>query len=277
MVKITTLIENRSDLKEKYTGEHGLSLYVETPTGNILFDTGSSTVFLENAERMATDLSLTDHVVMSHGHYDHSGGYAEFVSLFPEIPLWVGKGFFTPKYSVKSGESFYRGIPFSRDILTEYRVPLHIAEDAITEIAEGVWIIRGFPRVSYWENASDSFYLKTDEGFKLDTFEDEILLAVKTDEGLAVVVGCSHPGIINMLETVKNRLQLPIHTVIGGLHLLHAGDDRISSTIEYLESSGINRTAACHCTGQKAMQTMKEKLAGFTENRTGDVLTFDAY
>jgi len=275
MITITTLIENRSDAEKRFASEHGLSLLIQTPSGTVLFDTGTTAAFLDNAEKMSVDVSQADHVVISHAHYDHSGGYAEFVSRYPGRPLWVGQGFFKPKYSIRGGESSYSGIPFSRELIKEHEIQLHEVSDSPVTIMEGVQLFRGFPRVHAFEPASDDFYLKTDSGFQLDTFDDEVLLALEADDGIIVIVGCSHPGIVNMVDAVRSRFTKPVQAVIGGTHLMHAGPDRILTTIDFFKSIGVKRTAVSHCTGERAMHMMADEMETFTDNRTGTVLTFD--
>lgn len=125
-LKITTLIENNSDNKGQLLYEHGLSLYIEADGLNILFDTGQSGDFIQNAEKLQKDLTSLNYIIISHGHYDHSGGFARLVDTMERVPkLMVGAEFFDSKYK-KTGENKYKynGNFFDEEFILQKQIPI---------------------------------------------------------------------------------------------------------------------------------------------------------
>ena len=114
--KITTLIENMPDTEGKLAYEHGFSVFIEFDGRKILFDTGQTGAFVENAEALGVNLSETDAVILSHGHYDHTGGVPKLLkTLEKRTPLYIGKEFFASKYKKLEDVSYkYNGNPFSK-------------------------------------------------------------------------------------------------------------------------------------------------------------------
>ena len=117
-----------------------------------------------------------------------------------------------------------------------------------------------------------NFQVETDSGYKQDYFEDEVLLALDTSKGLVVVLGCSHPGVRNMLDHVKLKLQRPIYAVLGGTHLKEAETARIKDTVEYLVHEIDGPIGVSHCTGEEAMQQLQKATHRYFHNITGSVL-----
>ena len=218
-LKITTLIENQPDDKGELAFEHGLSLFIEFAGKRLLFDTGQTGAFADNARKLGIDLSRLDAVILSHGHYDHSGGLARLLPLLaPGTPLYVGEGFFRPKYKrinlnvskdctipgdlKNPGGSFqYNGNPFPREILAPYQVALRQLGTDTTWLTPKIVIFKGFEKSCPFEQPNPRFYTEYGSGLQPDTFDDEIALGLLTGKGLVFLSGCAHPGILNMLQT----------------------------------------------------------------------------
>ena len=270
MLRITTLIENSAGEHLALRHEHGLSFFVEKDGRGIVFDTGQSGAFIGNAARLNIDLSAPDYVVLSHGHYDHSGGLKSLAGVSGTFGLIVGQGFFREKYGFRNGAQQFLGNDFDEAFLKEKRIGYSFAPEGVTEILPGVFVVSGFPRVHDDERINPRFVLRTPDGFEPDAFGDEILLAVATPRGLVVLLGCSHPGLKNMLDAVRERIGLPIHAVLGGTHLVESNEASIDKTIRYLGESGIERIGVSHCTGDSAMSRLKVANANFFHNVTGN-------
>ena len=277
-LKITTLIENMPDKGDKLAFEHGFSAWVELDDKKILFDTGQTGVFAGNAEQLGIDLSEADGVILSHGHYDHTGGVpALLTKLKKKTPVYMGKEFFLPKYKLLEDGSYkYNGTPFEKEQLTENAMaePYYI-EDTVTKISGNLILFKNFSRTNDFEKVNPKFFVRTEQGLVQDLFLDEIALGIVTGQGLVLLVGCSHVGIVNILETVRKTLSIPIAAIIGGTHLVEAREDRLEKTIEAFRVHGVKTIAVSHCTGEAGMALLqKEFPEGFVLNNTGNVMEF---
>lgn len=276
-MKITTLIENNSGKRSDLHTEHGLSVYIEVDGKNILFDTGQSGNFIDNAEKLGIDLKNLDYVIISHGHYDHSGGFERLIrEINPDIELYIGKGFFDKKYGFISEDNYkYIGNPFSESFLEENDIPTKYVSEDITNITENLMIFTNFNRDEDFENTDETMYIKENGNYRKDEFYDEVSLGLKTDKGLFILVGCAHPGIVNILETISERTDMKINGLIGGTHLIKEDETKINKIIEYLKEKDIKIVAACHCTGKQGETMLSQQLEeNFINNNTGDVLKF---
>ena len=273
-LKITTLIENLPDREGKLKYEHGFSAIVEADGIRVLFDTGQTGAFAENAKHLGIDLSETGAVILSHGHYDHTGGVPALHSIIKkETPVYAGKEFFLPKYKrLEDGTWKYNGNPFEKELLPE----IHFVGQDVTRLSENLFLFKNFARTNTFETVNPKFFVKTDAGFEQDLFPDEIALGVKTKQGLVLLVGCSHVGIVNILEHVKKQLNIPVAAVIGGTHLVEAGEERLQETVKEFKKHGIKTIAVSHCTGEAGMALLKKEFpAGFVLNCTGTRLEFE--
>lgn len=278
-LKITTLIENMQDAEKKLAYEHGFSVFVEADGEKILFDTGQTGAFVKNAELLDVDLSGVDAVVLSHGHYDHTGGVPAVLEVLKKrTPFYIGKEFFLPKYKLLEDGSYkYNGNPFERELLEqkENLVKLHFVEDGVTWLTENIVLLKGFDRVTEYEEINPKFFIKTEDSYVQDLFIDEIALGVLTEEGLVLIVGCSHVGIVNILEHVKRTLAVPVTAVLGGTHLVEADEKRLVKTAEALKRHGVKTVAVSHCTGESGMELLKKEFpGGFVLNNTGNIMEF---
>lgn len=276
MLKITTLIENERGKIENLHTEHGLSLYIEIDNKNILFDTGQSGNFIDNAKKLGIDLNNLDYVIISHSHYDHAGGFKRLVEEYgSDFKLFLGKDFFEKKYSEAGGIYRYVGSPFDESFLKEKNIEREYIEDT-KRISENAMVITDFERDPDYENVNESMYIKDGDDYILDKFEDEISLVLDTEKGLIVVVGCSHPGIVNMLNTIIKKTGKDIYMLIGGTHLVKEDDEKINSIIDYLKEKEIEMIAACHCTGTQGETMLSQQMEdAFIQNNTGDRVLVD--
>lgn len=274
-MRITTLIEDKPMANSNLYNEHGLSLYIEYGEAKILFDAGLSGNFIKNAENLKVDLTNLKYVILSHGHYDHSGGFEKLVDKFKTpYKLVVGKGFFNRKYKfTEEGTYKYIGNSFDEEFVNKNNIPIQYIEEDIFYITEDIMIFSNFKRDNDFEQISKKFQIKQDERYVFDDFSDEIVLAVKLDKGLIVILGCSHVGIVNILETIIERTGIPIYGIVGGTHLIESDELRLNSTINFLKEKNIQLLAMCHCTGEKALEVVKERFKkNFLNNNAGSVI-----
>lgn len=273
-LKITTLIENMPDDAGNLEFEHGFSVLIEQEGNRVLFDTGQTGAFVKNAEHLGLNLETLDAVVLSHGHYDHTGGVPTLLeNLKRKTPFYIGREFFLPKYKrLEDGSYKYNGYPFPQELLMGKNSPaeVHMVEDDVTVLSETMVLFKNFSRVTDFEKINLKFYIKTDTGYEPDLFADEIALGIITEDGLVLVVGCSHVGIVNILEHVKQKMNLPVAAVLGGTHLVEAEEIRLTKTVEALKAHNIKKIAVSHCTGEEGIKRLwKEFPEAFVLNNTG--------
>ncbi|MBO6158443.1 MAG: MBL fold metallo-hydrolase [Firmicutes bacterium] len=258
MVRITALMDDRGGEHLALTAEHGLSFFVEADGKRFLFDTGASQKTLENASRLGIDLQGLDGVILSHSHYDHAGGYRDLIDggLGSDV-LYTGPYFFEPKFAKDKVRYSDLSAGFDEAYVKARRIRHCEVRDAL-EIAPGVWVLCGFERPYSFETIPERFVRQTPDGFVQDLFPDEVCLAIRHESALIVLVGCSHPGILNIMTHVQKRLGMPIKAVFGGTHLMEADEARIHKTLEVLKSLGTKTIGFSHCSGEMALSRIQE-------------------
>ncbi|TET74265.1 MAG: MBL fold metallo-hydrolase [Dehalococcoidia bacterium] len=274
-VRITTLSENTAG--PGMLAEWGLSVLVETDEQKVLLDTCASISVPRNAPILGVDLSKIDRIVLSHGHYDHTGGLRDVlgamgkkVEVIAHPDMWAAK-------QLRIGEQYiYIGIPFSREELeglgasfTLSREPVWISDDIVTT--------GEIPMVTEYEEIDPVLYVKENDEFVPDPLLDDRALIIKTDEGLVVVLGCAHRGVINTLYHAQQVTGVErIHTVIGGTHLVSATEERVLLTAAAFQELGVQRVGVSHCTGLPAAMILARELGEiFFFNNAGTRLTLE--
>lgn len=275
MICITTLVENSLGEHKGLINEHGLSFHIDTGCNILLFDVGQSDAIVRNAAKLRIDLKAARQVVLSHGHYDHSGGLRALAAHASGFTLLTGSGFFDDKFGDLGPAREFLGNDFDVRWLAEAGIAQETLVEPIREVVPGVWALTGFPRRYADERINPRFKVRRGGALVEDDFADEVMLAVDSPRGPIAVLGCSHPGVKNMLDAAAERLGRPIHAVIGGTHLVEATTDSLELTLQYLRQKDIVVIGASHCTGAAA----GERLAAFGEryyrNGTGTALVVE--
>lgn len=260
--RITILVDNYVR-RRGLLAEHGWACWVETPTCRLLFDTGQGHALLPNACELGIPLEMADAVVLSHGHYDHTGGLNAVLELAPAARLFAHPRALDAKYKrAPDGSIRAIGCPASSAELRTQRAARLVATPAPTRIEIGLWVTGEVPRTTSFESGDDSFLLDA-AGAQPDPLADDQALVVQTVEGLAVVLGCAHAGVVNTLRYVQALYPgIPLAAVLGGMHLSSAGTERVTRTIKELAALGIGRVIAAHCTGLAVLATLAAGLSG---------------
>ncbi|NLD57132.1 MAG: MBL fold metallo-hydrolase [Methanomicrobiales archaeon] len=264
-MKVTVLVDNTALYDRMFVAEHGFSAYIEAGKTKILFDTGYSGVVLNNAAKMNIDLLDLDYIVLSHGHFDHTGGLwhliqryrdAEIEGLPHRTPTLIAHPHcFLPR-SKKPGTD--NGTLLTADAVQRI-FPVEPATKPF-RLAPGLHFLGEIERTCAFEtfDPGSRRIVLPDGTIEPDIIRDDTSLAFRGQDGLVVISGCAHAGICNTIEYAKkvcneNRIQ----DIIGGLHLIKPGH-QLDGTVAYLRSTQPAALHACHCTSLAA----KLALAG---------------
>lgn len=258
MLQITALMDNKLTGRKDLFCEHGLSLHISSGGKSILFDCGGSEKMLYNAKKLGVDLGQLDAVVLSHAHYDHAVGFRYLAEQYPVGRVYTGPGFFEPKYA--KSENCWKNLSagFDEGFLKGQGIA-HVAVEGMEEILPGVYAISGFPREEPMEIIPARFLRLTDAGLVTDDFRDELCLALETGEGIVLLTGCAHPGILNMVRRVHTLLGKPVRAVFGGTHLAEADIPRIQYTVDALGEMGVTLLGLSHCSGDCVEAMVRER------------------
>ncbi len=273
-VKITTLSENTAGFG--FLAEWGLSLFIDINGFKVLMDTGMGNSAVINAKMLDVDFRQVDAIVLSHGHIDHTGGLAEVLKLSGPKRIIAHPDVFAAKYSDRRRRPDRNiGIPFCREELEKLGASFELSREPV-EIAPGIVSSGEVPMETDYEQLDEGLFWDSGQGVEPDPLADDLSLAIKTSEGLIVVLGCAHRGPVNIIRHLQNISgEQGIHAVVGGTHLVHASDERIYHTIDDFKRFNVSKVACSHCTGMRAGGMMADAFGdSFIYNNAGTRLTF---
>jgi 7,8-dihydropterin-6-yl-methyl-4-(beta-D-ribofuranosyl)aminobenzene 5'-phosphate synthase len=251
-IRVTVIVENA--VKDpKLLAEHGLAYWIEYQGHRLLFDTGQGKVLAGNAYQLGIPIHESDAIILSHGHYDHTGGVSEILNMPLQIDVYAHPAAFAPK-SIRNADGTSREIsmPFASQKAIKTFATRSIAVESATEIYDGFFLTGPVPRRTDFEDTGGSFFLDND-CTKPDPLIDDQSVFFETMEGIVVLLGCAHSGVVNILQFIDELTHgKPIRAVIGGMHLLNASARRIAATIDEFKRLKVQSLAPCHCTGTHA-------------------------
>ncbi|MBN2521755.1 MAG: MBL fold metallo-hydrolase [Bacteroidales bacterium] len=260
-MRLTVLTENVAGYD--LLAEHGLSYYIECNEKKILFDTGHTTVFLENAKKIGIDITKEiDIVVLSHGHWDHGDG----LRFMKNQTLLTHPSAFIKRYH--KNDTVNIGLELNR-LEAEKRYHL-ITSERPYKITNTVLFLGEIPRVNSFESKTTTF---EDEHGNEDFVPDDSALAIVENDRLVIVTGCSHSGICNITDyAMKVTGMKKVKAILGGFHL--KGDDlQTKKTIQHLKQLNIECVYPSHCTELPALASFYNEF-GIRQIKTGMIFNF---
>jgi len=270
--RVTTLIENHT-MDEQLQPQYGLSLHLTDGSFSLLLDTGAGGEFIDNAQKLGIDLSSIDALVLSHGHFDHTGGVKALINAgFVPREIYMGQNFYAPRYKREVGRIRPIGARFSEEFLVDSSVKNYLLEPGVHQLHERVFLVTGIPHNNSFEKPNERLLCQCGREYVTDPFSEETVVVVMGDKGMAVLSGCSHAGVLNTCEWIMNLFKQPIATFIGGTHLIESDENRIRETMDRMRMLGIKRLGACHCNGDLANAIFAKEYEAYFENGTGSVV-----
>ena len=278
-MKISILVDNFVDVP-KLKAEHGLSILIEFEDENILFDCGQSDIVLGNAEIMGIDLNKITKIILSHGHYDHTGGLLSILKhLNKEIDVYAHPSIFSEKFS-RCGDFYdsgadsisvisnisgtervdrYIGIPEKRAIYEQVGARFLLISEP-EEISRNIFFSGQISKIDE-EISDDNLYTWANGIYTIDPLQDDISVFIKLQETLAVITGCAHSGILNILgRAIELNPGFKKIAIIGGLHFSKKDDLYIDNIISELKKYSIELFVPMHCTGADSYVKLKNEF-----------------
>jgi 7,8-dihydropterin-6-yl-methyl-4-(beta-D-ribofuranosyl)aminobenzene 5'-phosphate synthase len=258
-MKVTILVDNTALFDRMFVAEHGFSAYIEAEGKKILFDTGYSCAFLENAQKIKIDLLDLDYIVLSHGHFDHTGGLWHLLHRFMEAviedtPHRLPRLIAHPRCFLPRPKSHLAdiGAVLTADEI-QRTMPLELSAAPVS-LTPNLFFLGEIERKFPFEGIAPGprRIIMPDGSVQEDRILDDTSLAFRSRDGLVVITGCAHTGICNTVEYAKKVCgENRVHDIVGGLHLLAAGP-HLDGTLAYLKDLRHDALHACHCTSLAA-------------------------
>lgn len=260
--RVLILVENHSGYRQGLVGVHGFSAILDVEDNVILIDTGpNADVLLNNMETLGYDPKDIDYVVLTHGHYDHTGGLKGLIEARKRETIVIAHpDVFSDKFSIK-GRIRYIGIPFSREKLISLGAKFLLTKSSF-KITEGVMFSGEIPR-EYWTRTTG--HVVVNGNLVEDPLLDDISVILELERGLVVISGCGHSGLKNIVTHAKRLGNKPVMAIVGGYHLIDSKEDILSDVVKFIGDEGIEKAFLGHCTGIKEIAWLKKHLNDVVE------------
>ena len=255
-LKIQILSENYAYKTEH--AEWGFSVFIDFNGTQLLFDTGQSgDCVLKNAKTLKVALENIEAIILSHGHYDHTGGLKNILKTIGNKTVFAHQEIFTRRFTLENSKKINSN-PLLKDkkFFLSNNYPFIFCTD-IKKINKDLYLIGNIPLANSLEKISDQFIMRDDNKITADTFNDELHLVFDLPQGLLILTGCAHRGLVNIATHIKNTLNKNIFGIMGGTHLYEANHEQLNYVVDFIKSENIQFFSPAHCTGMENIFTFK--------------------
>ena len=259
-VSITILVENTTPVPS-LIGEYGFSCLITVNGRSLLFDTGSANALFPNSKALGINLEQVGDVVVSHGHFDHTGALLPLLEQYGNKKIYAHSRFLLPRLLPLHKGGFKQiGSPFNHEQLKKAGAEfIHV--DRFTEIMPGIYLTGEIPRKNDFEDVGGDFRVEVDGQIQNDKLQDDMALIIDHPQGLIILSGCAHAGLINTIEYATHMMgKTRILAYIGGTHLFTASQIRLDKTVAALKAYTIEKLIVAHCTGFYAAARLYNEL-----------------
>lgn len=273
-MKITCVVDDRAPRDSKLKAEHGISFFVESGDGRVLFDTGrSGPVLMHNMAQLGIEPQQIEALILSHAHNDHTGGLLGLLDRVGGIPLHAHPNLFCDRFQKTDTGPRQVGPAMERDALAA-RVVLRLSTEPV-EVIPGVWTTGEISARPEAEGRSPYHIVRQGTEWIPDPYRDDLSVVLKTDTGLVLLCGCCHAGLLNTLAHVRRVFdEVPV-AVVGGTHLVHADGPAMERIVVKLQDYGPPKLWVGHCTSERVFLALKAAFGDAVALcQTGTVLSF---
>ena len=275
-MNITILCENMVG-RRVGTGEHGFSAFIETDLGNYLFDAGSGQSVVANSLTFDKDLRSVKKILLSHGHFDHTGGLPEVLKVKGKVDVYAHPHVFSDRIAIHKEDDRetkrFVGIPYKRGYLESLGANF-VLNAAFTEVEKGMFLTGEVPRKTDFEKPDPGLFTEINGKTVQDTFPDDQSLILDNEKGLILILGCAHSGMINIIHHVMEKTgKERFCAILGGTHLDFLSPDQLEGSIAFLKKTKIEKIGVSHCTGMRAACRLHQEFGDrFSYGCVGSVL-----
>lgn len=271
-MRVTMIVDNqKNNEKSMLKNENGMSMLIEKNNKKILFDTGKNGALIYNARQLDIDLKEVDIVIISHAHKNHSGGLLKFLELNRKAKIYL-KPEALGEYGVQLGW-FTIDSSIHKKVFTKYVERIEFVEKEV-EVIEDLYIVSNILNTYPWPRVRLNQIKRIHGSIEIDDYKHELFLVNKEKEKTIIITGCSHNGVISMIET-SNKLfpRSKVQAIIGGMHLnginlfnmYSESKEEVLRIGNCLKRYEIEKIYTCHCTGIKQYKILKEILGEHIE------------
>lgn len=262
-IRLTILCENSVERVSPggLIGEHGFACHLQTGQGNYLFDTGGGLSIINNSSALEVNLQNLQGIIFSHGHLDHTGGLQQVLQQLDRVPVYAHPDLFVQRHSSNGNQLRSIGIPWQKEPLEQMGADFRL-DRASQEITADLTLSGEIPRINEFETGDQNLVIISADGQQAtDPLADDLSLFINSKNGLVILLGCAHAGLLNIIEQARKVTgQKKIHMLIGGTHLKFSSEAQLANTLDQLETFAIDRIGVSHCTGLQQAQKLAERF-----------------